>query len=98
MVPRGVWPSRPFPVDHELDLAGPLGDLAEGQSDGQSDDRDDWLEQWRAADAEVSRRLDGLLAAEPGLTPHEVAGAVSRAVPPRASSSSAPPARSATWT
>ena len=41
-----------------------------------------WLERWRAADAEVSRGLDRLLAAEDGLTPHEVAGAVSRAVPP----------------
>ncbi len=76
--PRGVWSGRPFAVDHELDLQGPLGDLA----DGQARDRDDWLAQWRSADAEVSRRLDGLLAAEPGLTPHEVAGAVSRAVPP----------------
>ncbi len=75
---RGVWSGRPFPVDHELDLTGPLRDLA----DGQTRDPDDWLERWRAADAEASRRLDGLLAGEPGLTPYEVAGAVSRAVPP----------------
>ena len=30
----------------------------------------------------VARQLDALLAAEPGLTPYEVAGAVSRALPP----------------
>jgi 2-succinyl-5-enolpyruvyl-6-hydroxy-3-cyclohexene-1-carboxylate synthase len=40
-----------------------------------------WLETWRAADASVSRQLDALLAAEPGLTPYAVAGAVSRALP-----------------
>lgn len=41
-----------------------------------------WLDEWRAADRDVSRRLDALLAAEPDLTPYEVAGAVSRALPP----------------
>lgn len=41
-----------------------------------------WLEEWRAADRSLARQLDALLAAEPDLTPHEVAGAVSRAVPP----------------
>jgi 2-succinyl-5-enolpyruvyl-6-hydroxy-3-cyclohexene-1-carboxylate synthase len=47
-------------------------------------DTDDpaWLEEWRAADRSLARQLDALLAAEPDLTPHEVAGAVSRAVPP----------------
>ena len=43
---------------------------------------DAWTEEWRARDADVSRRLDALLAQRPGLTPHEVAGAVSAAVPP----------------
>ena len=42
-----------------------------------------WLEEWRDADRETSRALDRLLADEPDLTPHEVAGAVSRALPPR---------------
>ena len=42
----------------------------------------DWLEEWRTADADVSKRLDALLAEQDGLTPQEVAGAVSAAVPP----------------
>ena len=37
---------------------------------------------WREADARVGRALDALLAAEPGLTPYDVAGAVARALPP----------------
>jgi 2-succinyl-5-enolpyruvyl-6-hydroxy-3-cyclohexene-1-carboxylate synthase len=41
-----------------------------------------WLARWQDRDAEVCRSLDGLLAARPGLTPHEVAGAVSAALPP----------------
>jgi len=41
-----------------------------------------WLATWQQADASVSRQLDALLAAEPGLTPYAVAGAVSRALPP----------------
>ena len=44
--------------------------------------QDVWWEEWRARDAEVSRRLDTLLAARSTLTPHQVAGAVSAAVPP----------------
>jgi 2-succinyl-5-enolpyruvyl-6-hydroxy-3-cyclohexene-1-carboxylate synthase len=48
--------------------------------DGPDGDRT-WLARWLEADRAVGRRLDALLAAEPGLTPHEVAGAVSRAVP-----------------
>jgi 2-succinyl-5-enolpyruvyl-6-hydroxy-3-cyclohexene-1-carboxylate synthase len=42
----------------------------------------EWLEEWRTADADVSKRLDALLAEQDGLTPHHVAGAVSAAVPP----------------
>ena len=57
-----------------------------------------WLEEWREADRSVGRQLDRLLAAEPDLTPYEVAGAVSRALPPGGCCTSAPPARSATWT
>ncbi|HET6563517.1 MAG TPA: 2-succinyl-5-enolpyruvyl-6-hydroxy-3-cyclohexene-1-carboxylic-acid synthase [Marmoricola sp.] len=43
---------------------------------------DDWLREWLDRDAEVGRRLDELLAAEDGLTPQEVAGAVAAALPP----------------
>jgi 2-succinyl-5-enolpyruvyl-6-hydroxy-3-cyclohexene-1-carboxylate synthase len=67
----GVWPGRPFAVDHEVD------DVSVGGADDPA-----WLEEWRSADRRVARDLDRLLAAEPDLTPHEVAGAVSRAVPP----------------
>lgn len=42
-----------------------------------------WLGDWKRRDAEVSRALDGLLAARDGLTPHEVAGAVAAALPPQ---------------
>jgi 2-succinyl-5-enolpyruvyl-6-hydroxy-3-cyclohexene-1-carboxylate synthase len=42
-----------------------------------------WTEAWRAADRELSRRLDALVAAEPGLTPYEVAAVVSATMPPR---------------
>jgi 2-succinyl-5-enolpyruvyl-6-hydroxy-3-cyclohexene-1-carboxylate synthase len=41
-----------------------------------------WLEEWRAADRVARRAVDGVLAAERGLTPHAVARAVSPAVPP----------------
>jgi 2-succinyl-5-enolpyruvyl-6-hydroxy-3-cyclohexene-1-carboxylate synthase len=43
----------------------------------------DWLREWLDRDAAVGSRLDALLAAEPGLTPQEVAGAVAAALPPR---------------
>lgn len=68
---RGIWPDRPFAVTAEadhVDVTGP-GDPA-------------WADAWREADRATSRDLDRLLAAEPDLTPHEVAGAVSRALPP----------------
>ena len=67
---RGVWAKRPFAVNGEFDrLTAKADDPA-------------WLDAWRAADRDVSRRLDQLLSSEPGLTPQEVAGAVSAAVPP----------------
>jgi 2-succinyl-5-enolpyruvyl-6-hydroxy-3-cyclohexene-1-carboxylate synthase len=69
--PRGRWSGRPFAVDRTVPAAA---------VDGADDPA--WLDRWRAADADVSRGLDRLLAAEDGITPHEVAGAVSRAVPP----------------
>ncbi len=68
---RGRWTRRPFAVDHEADHV-----LVE-----ESDDLT-WLDVWRDADRTLARDLDRLLAAEPDLTPHEVAGAVSAAVPP----------------
>ncbi len=68
---RGIWPDRPFPVAGEHDVVG---------FDGTEDPA--WLEAWREADRATSRALDRLIAAEPDLTPYEVAGAVSRALPP----------------
>ena len=67
----GAWAERPFRVDAVLDVAPP-------------DQPDDpaWLAEWRSADAAVARGLGALLAAEPELTPYEVAGAVSRSLPP----------------
>lgn len=69
---RGMWPDRPFPVAGEREAIA---------VDGPDDPS--WFEAWRGADRTTSRQLDRLLAAEPDLTPHEVAGAVSRALPPR---------------
>ena len=48
---------------------------------------------WRSGserDAEVSRALDAFLAGRDGLTPHQVAGAVAAALPPRGCCSSVP--------
>ncbi len=72
--PRGTWPGRPFPVAIEVDAY-------DGVRVAATEDPD-WLEEWHLADLAVSRKLDRLLAAEPDLTPYEVAGAVSRALPP----------------
>lgn len=68
--PRGRWPRRPFAVaaSHPA-VTAPADDP-------------DWLERWRAADGELAGRVDALLAARPGLTPHEVAQAVDAANPP----------------
>ncbi|WP_372736235.1 2-succinyl-5-enolpyruvyl-6-hydroxy-3-cyclohexene-1-carboxylic-acid synthase [Nocardioides sp.] len=62
--------TRPFTVDRAL-VAARVAGAADPA----------WLAEWQAADASVGRLLDALLAAEPGLTPYEVAGAVSRALP-----------------
>jgi 2-succinyl-5-enolpyruvyl-6-hydroxy-3-cyclohexene-1-carboxylate synthase len=69
--PAGAWAERPFRVDTTFDRL---------EVDVTADT--DWLEEWRAADREVSAQLDRLLAAEEGITPHAVAGAVGRGVPP----------------
>ncbi|WP_210650001.1 2-succinyl-5-enolpyruvyl-6-hydroxy-3-cyclohexene-1-carboxylic-acid synthase [Nocardioides sp. SYSU D00065] len=68
---RGTWAARPFAVAHEVDRV---------DVDGTGDRA--WLDAWRDADRTTSRDLDRLLATEPDLTPHEVAGAVSRTLPP----------------
>ncbi|GAA5144974.1 2-succinyl-5-enolpyruvyl-6-hydroxy-3-cyclohexene- 1-carboxylic-acid synthase [Nocardioides marinquilinus] len=68
--PRGVWAERPFAV-----TTSAPGFTAEADDPA-------WLDAWREADRAVARRLDALVAAEPGLTPYEVAGAVARAVGP----------------
>ncbi|GAB6985229.1 2-succinyl-5-enolpyruvyl-6-hydroxy-3-cyclohexene-1-carboxylate synthase [Nocardioides pyridinolyticus] len=67
----GVWHDRPFPVDERLVVVPSV----------EAPDDPAWLAAWHAADRSVSRQLDALLAAEPDLTPHEVAGAVARALP-----------------
>lgn len=43
---------------------------------------DPWTGEWRARDADLSRRLDLLLSEQPAMTPHHVVGAVSAALPP----------------
>jgi 2-succinyl-5-enolpyruvyl-6-hydroxy-3-cyclohexene-1-carboxylate synthase len=61
---------RPYPVS--ASVSHPVVDGTDDPA---------WLTAWQDADASVSRQLDTLLAAEPGLTPYAVAGAVSRALP-----------------
>jgi 2-succinyl-5-enolpyruvyl-6-hydroxy-3-cyclohexene-1-carboxylate synthase len=66
-----VWPVRP-PGSHVLDAA----------PEAPGPDGTDWCERWRHADRELGRRIDRLLADQPGLTPYAVAAAVSAALPP----------------
>ncbi len=68
----GRWSQRPFAVAHEVD-----------QVDVDGADDTAWGDAWRDADRQTSRALDRLLDDEPDLTPYEVAGAVSRALPRR---------------
>jgi 2-succinyl-5-enolpyruvyl-6-hydroxy-3-cyclohexene-1-carboxylate synthase len=42
-----------------------------------------WLQEWLDRDAETASRLDALLESQGELTPHQVAGAVARALPAR---------------
>ncbi|MGH3411999.1 MAG: 2-succinyl-5-enolpyruvyl-6-hydroxy-3-cyclohexene-1-carboxylic-acid synthase [Marmoricola sp.] len=67
---RGRWPTRPHRVDAEHDAV---------EADGP--DGPGWLDEWRAADRTLSQQVDDLVAAEPGLTPYEVAAAVNAALP-----------------
>ncbi|MDF9716747.1 2-succinyl-5-enolpyruvyl-6-hydroxy-3-cyclohexene-1-carboxylic-acid synthase [Nocardioides sp. ChNu-99] len=70
----GRWTRRPFHVAAEHDA------VAAPAPDGDGPDRT-WLREWQTADRAVSRRLDAAVAAEPELTPYEVAAAVARALP-----------------
>jgi 2-succinyl-5-enolpyruvyl-6-hydroxy-3-cyclohexene-1-carboxylate synthase len=69
--PRGVWADRPHPVSVEHD--GPFTVAAP--------DDPAWFDAWRRADRALSDRLDALVAAEPDLTPYDVAAAVNAALP-----------------
>lgn len=71
---RGRWPGRPFAVAGEYDAVSAEYDVA----------RDDpgWLEEWRRADRMLSERMEAFLAAQPVLTPYDVAAVVSAANPP----------------
>ncbi|PUA82676.1 2-succinyl-5-enolpyruvyl-6-hydroxy-3-cyclohexene-1-carboxylate synthase [Nocardioides currus] len=66
----GLWRDRPFPVDHAV---------ARATTSESSDTA--WFDAWLAADRSVARQLDELLRGEGELTPYDVAGAVSRALP-----------------
>ena len=83
----GLWRERPFVVDHAVARA----------TTAESSDTA-WFDAWVAADRSVGRQLDALLRAEADLTPYEVAGVVSRAVPPEGLLWWVPRARSATST
>ncbi|HSX68172.1 2-succinyl-5-enolpyruvyl-6-hydroxy-3-cyclohexene-1-carboxylic-acid synthase [Nocardioides sp.] len=67
----GIWAERPFPVASEHSAVW----VEEGETDPA------WLDAWRELDRTTGRALDRLLHEQPELTPHEVAGAVSAAVP-----------------
>lgn len=69
--PGGRWSERPFPVSAEHDAVGI--DVLAGSG---------WLEEWQAADRSLGARVDALLAAQPGLTPYDVAAVVNSANPP----------------
>ncbi len=61
---------RPFAVDHDFVNLHVEEDIDTA-----------WLDRWLEADDRVGRALDALLAAEPELTPYDVAGAVAHALP-----------------
>jgi 2-succinyl-5-enolpyruvyl-6-hydroxy-3-cyclohexene-1-carboxylate synthase len=68
---RGAWAGRPHPVSLEYD--GPF------DVDSAADPA--WLEEWRAADAELTRGIDAVLVEQGELTPYDVAAVVHAAVP-----------------
>ena len=69
--PTGLGLTRPYPVVGTFDRV-----------EAAAADTTDWFQRWRDADARVGRALDAVLAAEPDLTPYDVAGAVARVLPP----------------
>ena len=68
----GRWPRRPFPISSEHDQVGCR--TKRWTSAG-------WTE-WQAADRALGARVDAFVAAQPGLTPYDVAAAVNAANPP----------------
>ena len=71
-----------FVVDR-VELEGISGSwFASEQVEPPEREPDPWTEEWTTRDAELSRRLDALLASRGELTPQQVAGAVSAALPP----------------
>ncbi len=67
---RGVWPVQP-----------PGSAVLDALPGAPEPDGTDWFERWHQADRELGRRIDQLLAQEPGLTPYAVVAAVSHALP-----------------
>jgi 2-succinyl-5-enolpyruvyl-6-hydroxy-3-cyclohexene-1-carboxylate synthase len=68
---RGRWADRPHPVTFEYDGPFAVGSAADPA----------WLEAWKDADRVLSGKIADLLAAQPELTPYDVAAAVHAAVP-----------------
>jgi 2-succinyl-5-enolpyruvyl-6-hydroxy-3-cyclohexene-1-carboxylate synthase len=73
-----VW-AAPSP-GRELRRPYPLTDTF-ARARAAEPDPTDWFARWRQADTELARDLDRLLAAEPELTPYDVAGAVAGTLP-----------------
>ncbi|GGD20525.1 2-succinyl-5-enolpyruvyl-6-hydroxy-3-cyclohexene-1-carboxylate synthase [Nocardioides daphniae] len=73
LVGDGRWQPRPFAVD----AAAPAWTVAPEQA---APADADWLRRWQEAGRSLDAQVAALLAAEPELTPYEVAGAVSRAL------------------
>ena len=69
--PVGRWAERPHPVTREHPGRLSVDEAADPA----------WLAAWREADADLSERIDALVAAEPDLTPYDVAAAVNAALP-----------------
>jgi len=68
---RGRWADRPHQVHLEVDCPFEVHGPADPG----------WLADWQEADRALCARIDERVAAEPGLTPYEVAVEVHRAVP-----------------
>ena len=74
-------PGRPTPT--WTDPGHTVSRVVHALDPGTADAATPWLQEWLDRDAELSERLDRLLDGWGGLTPHHVAGAVARALPPR---------------